>query len=105
MPTTQAFSTLIGIVVIIYLAGAFLIAKYLERQHTSVWEKLGRPSLLNWGIANSARFVWTVLLGGSLVRLRDRKLTALVWTERVLIVVYIAGMIWVAHLRGNTPAH
>jgi hypothetical protein len=105
MPTTQTFSTLVGILVIVYLAGALLIAKYLEKQHTQVWDKLGRPSLLNWGIANSARLGWTVLLGSSLVRLRDRKLSALVWTERALFVVCIAGMIWVAHLRGVHPAN
>jgi hypothetical protein len=87
MLTTQTFSTLVRIVVIIYLAGALLISKYLEKRHTPVWEKLGRPSLLNWGSANSARLGWTVLLRGSRVHLGDRKLTALVWTERVLFVV------------------
>ena len=98
MPKAQTFSTCIGVLIIFYIGGALLIAKYLEKRHSQLWEKIGRPSLLNWGIANSARLAWTMLFGTSIFRLKDKRLDAFVWTERALFAVILALItVWVVH--------
>lgn len=102
MPDPQMFSCFASVLVISYLSGALLIAKRLEKSFPAVWDRIGRPSLSNWGIANSSRLGRAVLFGTSLRQLNDPRLSALVWMERILAAMILAALsVWVTHYHGG----
>ena len=98
MPDEHTFSVFIGVLIVVHLSNGLLIAKRLETTHPEFWDRLGRPSFLNWGIANSWRLGWAMLFSRSLVRLSDPKLSTMVWIARVIYGVILAAIaVWVIH--------
>lgn len=102
MPNLQMFSLFTSILVITYFSGALLIAKRLQRSYPALWDEIGQPSLLNWGLANSSSLGHAVFFSGSLGRLNDPKLSTLVWIERVIAAIIVAAAaVWITHYHGG----
>jgi hypothetical protein len=100
--TTQHFSQTIGVLVIVYLGLLLFISDRLKKFHATVWTQLGRPSLLNWSIANSFRLGNFVFLQRSYRSLDDTTLRNLIFGVRtVLIVISGCLIIWVTKYRGT----
>lgn len=102
MPNLETFLCFASTLVFIYFSGALLIAKRLEKNYPALWGRIGRPSLLNWGIANSSRLGHAVFFGSSLGGLNDRTLSALVCFERVIggMILAVLG-VWLTLYHGG----
>ncbi len=92
MPEPATFSRIIGVLVIVYLAGLLVVAQRLKGSHRELWSSLGSFSLLNWGVLNGMRLFRFVFLSGDHRRLGDRSLSASICGMRALILL-ITGMI------------
>jgi hypothetical protein len=90
---SHTVAQLIGGLVALYLIALLMIAGYLKRRHDVVWTSLGSPSLLNWSISSSFKLGGYVFLNGAHRRLDDRRLTAMIYGTRALVVLLVA-VIW-----------
>lgn len=92
--TEHQISQLIGLLIILYLAGLLYVAHHLKLKHAEVWNSLGSPSLLNWSIKSSFRLGGYVFFSGAHSRLNDRQLTISIYLLRLLVVITIALIAW-----------
>jgi hypothetical protein len=84
-----------GIGVLGYLLVVSYLINYLRRVHTDVWMQLGKPSLehpsnvMNWfrSFRTFHLTVYFIFLSGRHRTLNDARLTKLVWSARILLVV------------------
>jgi hypothetical protein len=98
MSDMQEFSQVIGLLVVLYLAGLLIIARRLRTAHGAEWIDLGSPSLLNWSISNSFRLGAFVFFRSKYRRLGDPMLGWLVWIERAVALLVIALIVfWKLH--------
>ena|SRR6266853_1970704 len=86
------------ITVFAYFALMVYLISYLRKVHTTMWVQLGRPSGPYSGnpfdVISILKFFWTwlrtagfILLTNQYATLNDPKLTKLIWSIRVLLLV------------------